>query len=103
MTIPLITKCLLDAVEVLSNGSRTFALRCVEGLEADREYCQKLVERSLMLVTALNPHIGYDQAAKVAKKAFSEDKTLREVILELGLMEEVEVDKALDPKSMIRA
>ena len=103
VTIPLIARSLLDAVEVLSNGSRTFALRCVEGLEADREYCRQLVQRSLMLVTALNPHIGYDQAAKVAKKAFNEDKTLREVVLEMGLMEEEELDRALDPMSMIRS
>jgi fumarate hydratase class II len=55
-----------------------------------------------MLVTALNPHIGYDNAAKVAKKAFAEDKTLREVVLELELMSPEALDAALDPMKMIR-
>lgn len=102
VTIPLIAKALLDAIEVLANGAQTFSERCVEGLEVNREQCAAHVQRSLMLVTALNPHIGYDAAAKVAKKAFAENKTLREVVLEMGLMEEDALDAALDPMDMIR-
>lgn len=102
VTIPLIAKALLDAIEVLANGAQTFSERCVEGLEVNGEQCAAHVQRSLMLVTALNPHIGYDAAAKVAKKAFAENKTLREVVLEMGLMEEDALDAALDPMDMIR-
>jgi fumarate hydratase class II len=101
VTIPLIAKSLHDAIEVLANAATTFSRRCVAGIEANREHCDALVKRSLMLVTALNPHIGYDNAAKVAKQAFKEGKTLREVVLEQGLMSETELDKALDPKGMV--
>lgn len=102
VTIPLIAKALLDSIEVLANGAQTFSERCVEGLEVNRDQCAAHVQRSLMLVTALNPYIGYDAAAKVAKKAFAENKTLREVVLEMGLMEAAELDQALDPMDMIR-
>jgi len=101
VTIPLIAKALLDSINVLGNGARLFATRCVEGIEVNRDHCHDLVRRSLMLVTALNPLIGYDNAAKVAKKAYAENKTLREVVLELGLLDEETVDRALDPSSMI--
>ena len=102
VTIPLIAKALLDSVTVLSNGSKVFAERCVDGIEANRDRCDELVGRSLMLVTALNPYIGYDNAARIAKKAFVENKTLREVVLEEGLMDAAELDKALDPLDMIK-
>lgn len=102
VTIPLIAKALHDAITVLANGSTTFSRRCVEGIEVNRETCDELVKRSLMLVTALNPYIGYDNAAKVAKTAFAENKTLREVVLEQGLMKEDELEKALDPMSMVK-
>ena len=100
VTIPLIGKSLLDAITVLANGTRTFSERCVEGLEANAERCRELVDRSLMLVTALNPHIGYDNAARVAKKALVEGKTLREVVLEEGLLDAETLDRALEPLSM---
>ena len=102
VTIPLIAKALHDAITVLANGATTFSRRCVEGLEVNKETCDQLVKRSLMLVTALNPYIGYDNAAKVAKKAFAENKTLREVVLEEGLMKEADLEKALDPMSMVQ-
>jgi len=102
VTIPLIAEALHSAVTCLANGAGTFAGKCVAGLEVNQERCDELVKRSLMLVTALNPYIGYDNAAKVAKKAFSEDKTLREVILEEGLLDEKQLDEALDPTTMIR-
>jgi fumarate hydratase class II len=102
VTIPLIAKSLLDAITVLANGAATFSSHCVEGIEVNREHCKSLVDRSLMLVTALNPYIGYDNAAKVAKKAFAEDKTLREVVLEMELMSAEELDMALDPMKMVR-
>jgi fumarate hydratase class II len=101
VTIPAIAYALHDSVEVLSNGVRTFADRCVAGIEVNEVRCQELVERSLMLVTALNPYIGYDAAARVAKKAHHENKTLKEVLLEEKLLDPATIDEALDPKAMI--
>ena len=102
VTLPLIAHCLHESIECLANGARTFADRCVVGIEANETRCRELVERSLMLVTALNPHIGYDNAAKVAKQAFAEGKTLKEVVLELGLLDELTLNAALDPLTMVK-
>ncbi|MBC2600467.1 class II fumarate hydratase [Puniceicoccus vermicola] len=101
VTIPLIAYSLHESIKVLGNAAKTFADRCVADIEANTETCDQLVKRSLMLVTALNPHIGYDKASKVAKKAFAENKTLREVVLEEGLLDEQTLDAALDPMSMV--
>ena len=101
VTLPLIAYALHESINCLSNGARVFADRCVAGLEPNAERCRELVDQSLMLVTALNPYIGYDKAAEVAKIAHAENKTLRQVVLEQGLLDEKTLDKALDPKSMI--
>jgi fumarate hydratase class II len=101
-TLPLIAHSLHEAIHCLANGAQVFADRCVGGIEADEPRCRELVDRSLMLVTALNPHIGYDAAAAVAKEAFATNKTLREVVLERGLMEPAALDRALDPLAMTR-
>ncbi len=102
VTIPLIAHSLHEAIHCLANGARVFADQCVRGIEADAERCRELVDRSLMLVTALNPHIGYDAAAAVAKEAFASNKTLREVVLEKGLLDAETLDKALKPMAMTR-
>jgi fumarate hydratase class II len=102
VTIPLIAKSLHDAISVLANAASTFAEKCVDGIEANSSKCDELVERSLMLVTALNPFIGYDNAARIAKRAFNENKTLKEIVLEEGLMNEDELDAALDPMDMVK-
>jgi len=101
VTIPLMAHCLHESIQCLGNGASLFAERCVEGLEPNLDQIDAHLRNSLMLVTALNPHIGYDNAAKIAKKAFAEGKTLRETVLEEGLMEAGELDAALDPKTMI--
>lgn len=101
VTIPLIAHCLHESVTCLSNGARAFADKCVDGIEANTENCSELVQRSLMLVTALNPFIGYDAAARVAKRAFNEGMTLKEVLLDEQLMDEEKIDRALDPSKMI--
>ena len=100
VTLPLIAHCLHETVHCLANGARVFAERCVAGLEADEARCRELVDRSLMLVTALNPHIGYDQAAAVAKEALATGRTLREIVLARKLMDAATLDRALDPRSM---
>ncbi len=99
-TIPLIAHCLHESIHCLANGARIFAERCVSGITADHAACQRFTSRSLMLVTALTPHIGYDKAARVAKRAHEEDRTLREIVLEEELMEEAALDNALDPLDM---
>jgi fumarate hydratase class II len=101
-TIPLVAYALHETIQVLSAAARQFADACVVGLEVDEARCRELVARSLMLVTALNPYIGYDAAASVAKEALVTGKTLREVVLAKGLMSAPALDAALDPAHMLR-
>ncbi len=102
VTLPLIAHCLHESIHCLSNAVTVFTEKCVDGIEADAERCRELVDRSLMLVTALNPFIGYDAAAAVAKEALESGRTLREVVLERGMMTEADLDQALDPREMTR-
>ncbi len=101
VTLPLIAYALHESIHCLAQGARTFAERCVVGLEINQAQVERNVRESLMLVTALNPIIGYDKAGAVAKKAFAEGKTLREVVLEAQLMDEAALDAALDPTRML--
>jgi fumarate hydratase class II len=103
VTMPLIAHALHESISCLAGGCQVFARRCVAGIEADPARCRELVDRSLMLVTALNPHIGYDAAAEVARQAFIQNKTLREVVLERGLLDAATLDRVLAPESMTRA
>jgi fumarate hydratase class II len=98
---PLMIHNLLHSIELLSDACRSFTDHCVVGIQANREQLQQYVERSLMLVTALSPHIGYDNAAKVAKKAHAERKTLREAGIELGLFSGEEYDRIVRPERML--
>ncbi|HEY5552070.1 MAG TPA: aspartate ammonia-lyase, partial [Opitutaceae bacterium] len=102
VTIPLIAHALHESIHCLSNGASQFATACVAGLEPDEARCRELVDRSLMLVTALNPLIGYDKAAEVAKRALATGRTLREVVLEMKLLDAATLDKALEPLGMTR-
>jgi fumarate hydratase class II len=97
---PLLAHNFLQSAELLSNASEVFAERFVAKLEADRETCERQVEQSMALATALNPSIGYDRAAKVAKQALDEGKTVREVVVEEGYLTESEADEVLDPRKM---
>jgi fumarate hydratase class II len=99
---PVIAFDLLHAVELLTDGCRSFREHCVEGLEADEAVIGAHVGRSLMLVTALAPRIGYDRAAEIAKKAHHEGTTLREAALALGYLSAEEFDAAIDPAAMTR-
>ena len=83
---PVIIYNVLQSIRLLADGARSFTDKCVVGIEADRERIDELLHRSLMLVTALNPKIGYDNAAKVAKKAHAEGTTLKEAAIALGLL-----------------
>jgi len=102
VTLPLMAHCLHEAIHCLGNGTRVFTEKCVAGLVADAARCRELVDRSLMLVTALNPHIGYDAAAAIAKEAYATGRTLRELVLEKKLMDAATLDAALNPRSMTK-
>lgn len=101
-TLPLMAYGLHESIHCLARGAQVFAERCVTGLEADVARCRELMERSLMLVTALNPHIGYEAAASVAKEAFATGRSLREVVLARGLMDAAALDRALDARTMLQ-
>ena len=98
--MPVIAHNLLESITLLANASTTFAERCVDGIEANIERARELVERNAIVVTALNPHIGYDNGAKIAKEAVATGRSVRDLVLEAGLMSEEELDAALDIKRM---
>lgn len=98
---PLIIHNFLHSVRLLSDACHSFTQYCILGIEANREQIAHHVANSLMLVTALNPHIGYDKAALIAKKAHKENKTLKEAALELGLVTAEEFDRWVDPMKML--
>jgi len=100
MMMPLIAHNLLQSIRLLSNATHNFSLRCIKGLEADRERCEEMIEKSLALATALTPKIGYDNAARVAKKAYENRKTIRQAALEEKLFSKEELKHLLDPLSM---
>jgi fumarate hydratase class II len=98
---PVIIYNVLQSARLLGDGARSFADRCVLGIEANHERIDELMRNSLMLVTALNPHIGYDNAAKVAKKAHADNSTLKEAALALGLLTEEQYDAWVRPEDML--
>ena len=98
---PVIIHNLLQSGRLLSDACVSFTDNCVAGIEANEVRIRQLLEQSLMLVTALNPFIGYDNAAKVAKKAHREHLSLREATLALGLMSGEEFDSRVRPEDMI--
>jgi fumarate hydratase class II len=98
---PVIIHNLLQSIELLADGCRNFQQHCVAGIEPDAEQMAAHLERGLMLVTALNPHIGYDRAAEIAKKAYSEGTTLREAALELQYLTNEQFDEWVRPENML--
>lgn len=99
--MPMLAYNLLESVRLLADACHSFTDKCIVGIEPNYERIQQNLERSLMLVTALNPHIGYDKAAEVAKKAFKEGITLREAVIALGYLTGEEFDAAVIPADMI--
>jgi fumarate hydratase class II len=98
---PVIIHNLLQSIRLLADGCRNFNRHCVAGLEPDARQMAAHLERGLMLVTALNPHIGYDKAAEIAKKAYAEGITLREAALALGHLSEEQFDAWVRPEQML--
>ena len=98
--MPVMTHNLLESIGLLAAASRTFATRCVDGIEVNTERVRELLERNAIVVTALNPHIGYDNGARIVKEASATGRSIRELVLEAGLMTAEELDAALDLKKM---
>ena len=99
--MPVIAFNILQSIKLIADACESFSEHCVEGITANEINIKKHLENSLMLVTSLNPVIGYDNAAKVAKKAHKENKTLKEAVLELGLLTAEKFDEVVRPEKMI--
>ncbi|MDX8430490.1 MAG: class II fumarate hydratase [Candidatus Algichlamydia australiensis] len=97
---PMMIHNLLESIDLIGDSAENFLEKCLKGIQADPKRIDELLHRSLMLVTALSPTIGYDNAAKAAKLAHEKNLTLKEAVLELKLMSEEEFDKAIDPRKM---
>ena len=100
---PVIIHNLLQSIRLLADGCRNFQQHCIAGLQPDAAQMAAHLERGLMLVTALNPHIGYDKAAEIAKKAYQDGSTLRESALQLGYLTEAQFDAWVRPETMLEA
>jgi fumarate hydratase class II len=98
--LPLMAHNLLQSIDILAAACRTFAERCVSGIEAEEERCRALVENSLAMVTALNPVIGYDAAAKLAHEAYESGKTIRQLCEEKAILPKDKLDELLDARRM---
>jgi fumarate hydratase class II len=98
---PLVIHNFLQSVRLLADGAVSFTDNCVVGIQANMPVIDELLRRSLMLVTALNPHIGYDNAAKLAKNAHKKGITLKESALELGLVTAEQFDQWVRPEDML--
>ncbi len=99
---PLIAHNILQSIDLISDSSKNFAKYCVKGIKANQDKIKKDLDNSLMLVTALAPKIGYDQAASIAKKALKNKTTLKNEVLKSGLLSEKEYKKIVDPRKMIQ-
>ena len=98
---PMIAHNILQSIDILADSTKNFAIFCVKGIKANKKKIKSHLDNSLMLVTALAPYIGYDNAAKIAKTALKNDTTLKEETLKLNLISEKDYDKIVDPKKMI--
>jgi fumarate hydratase class II len=99
--VPLLARNLLDSIKLLSSASRLLAEKCVDGIEANREQCERYAELTLSAATALNPYIGYDAATEIVKEAASSGRSLREIARERGVADDV-LDQALDYRAMAK-
>jgi fumarate hydratase, class II len=99
--MPLMAHDLLQSAHILTNACRLFAEKCILGVEGDAARCAEMVEKSLAMVTALAPRIGYDAAAALAKEAFASGRTIRDLCREKNVLPEMELEALLDPETMV--
>ena len=100
--MPVMADAVLESVRLLANATGAFTATCLAGMEADAEACEASVERSLAMATGLNPYLGYERAAELAKEAFATGKTIRELCIEKNVLPEEQLNEALDPWRMTR-
>ncbi len=100
VAMPMMAKNIDESITLLANVANVFRTQLIDGLDVDRKRCKSLIEESLAMCTSLAPVIGYDQAAAIAKQAYAEGKTVRQVALELGALDKNKLDELLDPSSM---
>jgi len=98
---PMIAHNILQSIDLIADSTKNFAIYCVKGIKANKKRIKEHLDNSLMLVTALAPHIGYDNAAKIAKLALKNGTTLKHETLKTGLVDEKGYEKIVDPKKMI--
>ena len=98
---PLIIHNILQSIHIMADSTKSFAKYCISGLKADKKRIKELLDNSLMLVTALAPHIGYDKAAKIAKNALKNKTKLKDEAIKSGLIKEKDYDKIVDPRKMV--
>ena len=99
--IPMMARNLIESITLLASASRLLAEKCVEGIEANREQCERYAELTLSAATALNPHIGYDRGSEIVKAAAASGRSLRDVAREAGV-DEATLDEALDYRRMAK-
>jgi fumarate hydratase class II len=99
--VPMMGRNLLQSIQLLSSASRLLAEKCVDGIEANREVCERYAELTLSAATALNPYIGYDKATEIVKEAAASGRPLREIAREAGVDEQT-LDEALDYRAMAK-
>jgi len=100
LMLPVMASNLLESIRILGRSAENLAIRCVEGIEADRDRIEAMIEQSLAMVTALAPVIGYDEAAGIAKESYETGRTVREIARERNLVPDEELEKILDPRRM---
>lgn len=99
---PVLVFNLLQSLTILENGMRVFREFAISGITANIERCRELVENSVGIVTAINPHVGYEVATRIAKEALETERPIREICLERGILTEEELNEILDPKEMTK-
>jgi aspartate ammonia-lyase len=100
--LPIIAFNLFESTRMLRNVMGTLTQRCIRGITANREHCLEMVRNSLGLATALNPYIGYDRAAEIAKEAFETGRSVYDLVMERGILSKKQLDRLLSPQNMIR-
>lgn len=98
---PVITECLFESLWWLHNAIDTLTEECVLGITVNKERCYEMVKNSIVIVTALNPYIGYKNSTKVAKEALETNRSVYDIVLEKGLLSKEELDEDLNPKNML--
>ncbi len=102
VAMPVMADAMMESIKLLANASSVFVDKLLKGLEVNAQRCEQLIDQSLMMCTSLAPVIGYDNAAKLAKQAFKEGKTIRELAREQNLLDDAKLDELLDPAGMTR-